>query len=229
MTIPASQATASIAEPDRLELPGPLAPALRAARAAHAGARGDDHAAHGRAADGRARRAPTAISAAIGDARATAHEQAGVARPRPRPARAAGRDRRRRRPPRRARGRPGRWRSPGRPRRAPPPGPGPRRTTGSAPAAPNQPKTGRSGIPSANGSHDQAVPLATQVVAVADRRGPRPRAPTVAEPGRDRQREPDERGRRRPRPAPSRARHEAGRDRLAAACARRRAARRRGR
>ena len=31
---------------------------------------------------------------------------------------------------------------------------------GSEPAAPSQAKTGRSGIPTANGSHDQAVPLA---------------------------------------------------------------------
>ena len=40
-----------------------------------------------------------------------------------------------------------------------------RRTPGQRPVAPSQPKTGRIGIPTANGSHDQAVPFRREVVA----------------------------------------------------------------
>ena len=54
---------------------------------------------------------------------------------------------------------------------------------GRLPAAPSQPNTGSNGMPTAKGTHDQAVPLKTEVVAVPDREDDggqrdRPRRPT---------------------------------------------------
>ena len=99
---------------------------------------------------------------------------------------------------------------------------------GRSPVVPSQPKTGSSGIPTANGSHDQAVPLNAQVVAVADRQDD----DGQGRPGRRARRDATGRAR---RPAaattmPGRPRrHQARRDRLAGLRPRVIAARRRGR
>ena len=158
---PGQPAAASSADADGLELPGPLA--------SRRGRRRRPSATPSATTTRAARwprppsRASTRPQASVTDAPRRRRRRAG--RPRPTQARSAqaGPPPSRRRPPCRARGRRGRWRSRARPRPATATGhAGRANDAGSAPAAPNQPNTGSSGIPTANGSHDQAVPLSAR-------------------------------------------------------------------